>query len=235
MIVLVDERIDLSSLLALKKTGAESFLMPPSQFLQKGVASHPDMLIFVGFGKLFCHANYYVENKHLIDKIITSSRLELILSNEEMGEKYPNDVKFNAALVGNKLICNRKTVSKLILAEAEKNGCEIIHVSQGYTKCSVCIVSENAIITSDKPIFDACIAHGIDALLITEGNIDLPGYNYGFIGGATGILGDSVYFCGDISKHHDGERIIEFCQNHGKTANSLSDQNLLDVGTIFFI
>ena len=66
MIALVDERIDLSSLLNLKRIGAEPFLMPPSPFLQKGVASHPDMLVFVGFGKLFCHENYYEANKNLI-------------------------------------------------------------------------------------------------------------------------------------------------------------------------
>ena len=235
MIALVDERINDSSLLNLKKIGAEPFLMPPAQFLQKGVASHPDMLVFVGFGKLFCHKTYYEANKFLIDEIISASRLELILSNEKISEKYPHDVKFNAAIVGNTLICNKKNVSQLILAEADKNNYPIINVPQGYTKCSTCVVSDNAIITADRPIYDACIAHGIDALLIDEGNIDLPGYDYGFIGGASGIFDDSVYFCGDISKHPNGKEIIEFCQEHGKTAISLSDQRLFDIGTILFI
>ena len=235
MIALVDERINDSSLLSLKRIGAEPFLMPPSPLLQKGVASHPDMLVFVGFGKLFCHENYYEANKNLIDAIIAASHLELTLSNEEFSENYPHDVKFNAALVGNTLICNKKTVSQLILAEAEKTGCKIISVPQGYTKCSTCVVSENAIITADKPIFDACIAHNIDSLLITEGHIDLPSYDYGFVGGASGSCGDSVYFCGDITKHPDGERTVEFCKNHGKMVISLSDQRLFDVGTILFI
>ena len=235
MIVLVDERIDLNSLLTLKKMGAEPFLMPHSPFLQKGVASHPDMLIFVGFGKLFCHRKYYEANKTLIDKIVNASRLELTLSTEDISADYPNDVKFNAALVGNTLICNKKTVSQLILAEAEKNGCKIINVPQGYTKCSTCVVSENAVITSDKPIFDACIAHKIDSILITEGNIYLPSYDYGFIGGTSGTYGNSVYFCGNITNHPDGMRIIEFCKDHGKSVISLSDQKLFDIGTIIFI
>ena len=235
MLALIDNRIDSASLLALSKTEAELILMPPAKFLQNGVASHPDMIIFIGFGKLFCHESYYAENRELIDKVASGSTLELTLSNEPTGKKYPLDVLFNAALVGNRLICNTKTVSKLVLEAARAFGCEIVHVPQGYTKCSTCIVSDNAIITADRPIFDACRDAGIDALLISEGHIDLTGYGYGFIGGASGVCGDKVYFCGDTSLHPDGERIKEFCQKHGKTAVSLSDKRLYDVGTIMFI
>ena len=235
MIVLVDQRIDNTSLLTLKKTGAECFLVPPSSFIQVGVASHPDMLFFVGFGKIFCHKKYLEANRSLVESIVDASRLELALSDEEIGKKYPHDVKFNAAMVGNNLICNKKTVSKLILTSAAQNGCRIIDVPQGYTKCSTCVVSDNAVITADKPIFDACLAHNIDALLISEGNIDLPGYDYGFIGGASGCYGKSIYFCGDITRHPDEKEIIDFCQKHGKTAISLSNQRLFDVGTLMFI
>ena len=235
MIVLVDERIDSSSLLTLKKMGAELFLMPAANYLQKGVASHPDMLLFIGFGKLFCHERYYDANKELIDAILNISQLELSLSSEEMGEKYPSDVKFNAALVGNTLICNKKTVSEHILNEARRSNCNIINVPQGYTKCSTCIVSEHTVITSDKPIYNACLSCGIDALLVSTDGVDLPGYSYGFIGGASGICGDNVYFCGDIKKHPDGEKIIEFCKKHGKIVISLSNQKLFDIGTIIFI
>lgn len=235
MVALVDKRIDCASLLALKKTGAELILMPPAKFLQRGVASHPDMLVFIGFGKLFCHERYYAENRGLVDIIASSSHLELMLSSEPTSEKYPLDVLFNAALVGNKLICHNRTVSKLILTSAKEHGCEIIHVPQGYTKCSTSIVSDSAIITSDRPIYDACRSCGIDALLISEGYIDLPDYDFGFIGGTSGMCGDKVYFCGELTLHPDGERIKEFCQKHGKTAISLSDQRLFDIGSILFI
>ena len=66
MIALVDERIDSSSLLTLKKMGAELFLMPAANYLQKGVASHPDMLLFIGFGKLFdfIRITLFIAKKH---------------------------------------------------------------------------------------------------------------------------------------------------------------------------
>ena len=235
MIAIIDQRIDSASLLTLKNTGAELFLMPPAAFLQTGVASHPDMLIFCGFGKLFCHERYYSENQLLIDAVAGASGLELTLSREDIGAEYPRDVKFNAALVGNTLICNKKTVSKLILDAAEDAGAKIIHVPQGYTKCSTAIISDNAIITADKPIYNACMGAGIDALLVSEGGVELPDYNCGFIGGASGNIGDKVYFCGDLSLHPDGDTISAFCKKHGKVPISLSDRKLFDCGTIIFI
>lgn len=235
MLLVTDNRITPSSLLTLKEEGFETILLPPAPYLSPAVASHTDMLIFIGFGRLFCHEKYYESNRGVIDGIVNECSLELSLSNEPTGEKYPLDVLFNAALVGDKLICNEKTVSMLILSAARDNGCEIVSVSQGYTKCSVCVVSDNAIITADKGIAKACKGKGIDVLDITEGHISLPPYNFGFIGGASGECGDKVYFCGSLERHPDGERIREFCKAHGKIAVSLSDGELQDVGSLFFI
>ena len=235
MKALIDCRADNSLLSALENYGFEPITMPPADYLQAGVASHTDMLIFIGFGRLFCHASYYDGNKELIDLIALAADLDLTVSTERTGEKYPSDVLFNACLLGNKLICNEKTVSKLILDAAKAAGCEIISVPQGYTKCSVCIVSDNAIITADKAIAAAGRASGIDVLTVSEGHISLPPYNFGFIGGSCGECGGKVYFCGSINSHPDGARIKEFCEKHGKTAISLSDRELIDVGSLFFI
>ena len=111
----------------------------------------------------------------------------------------------------------------------------VIHTNQGYTKCSVAVVSENAVITADKSIGSACRSFGIDVLTVCEGHVSLPPYDYGFIGGASGIKDDNVYFCGSLDRHPDGERIKEFSEKHGKAAISLSDGGLQDVGTLFFI
>lgn len=76
-------------------------------------------------------------------------------------------------------------------------------------------------------------ALGIDVLTVSEGHISLPPYNFGFIGGSCGERGGKVYFCGSINSHPDGARIKEFCEKHGKTAISLSDRELIDVGSLF--
>ena len=235
MIALIDCRTSAITLDSLKNHGVEPVLMPPSPSLQTGVASHTDMLVFIGFGRLFCHTSYYESNNALIDNIIQLSGLSLSLSSEEWTNDYPRDVLFNACLIGNKLICNDKTVSRDVLRTACDSGIEIVNVSQGYTKCSICAVSDNAIITADKSIAKACQKVGMDVLLVSEGHISLPPYKFGFIGGTSGLCKDSVYFCGSLLTHHDGDRINEFCLKHGKKAVSLSNGDLQDVGSIFFV
>ena len=235
MRVLVDRRIALEALSSLISHDFEPILMPPDPILQSGVASHTDMLVFIGFGGLFCHASYFASNTELIEDIARNSGLELHVSNEKIGKDYPSDVLFNACLLGNKLICNTRTVSQLILDAARSCGCEIIHSQQGYTKCSVCPVGDNAIITADRSIAKACAEKGIDVLTVSEGNISLPPYSYGFIGGTSGCSGDNVYFCGSIETHPDGDRIKESCRYHGKSAISLSSGVLQDLGSLYFI
>ncbi len=235
MQVITDSRIDKSSLHSLDRLGFEAILLPKADYLQPSVASHTDMLIFMGFGRLFCHKNYYESNRELIERIANDSRLELTLSNEPTGDKYPLDVLFNVCIVDNHLICNEKTVSRLILETAKKQNYSIINVPQGYTKCSICVVSKNAIITADKAIAATCNMAGIDVLTVSEGHVSLPPYNFGFIGGASGACDDKVYFCGSLDTHPDGEKIKEFCRKHKKIAVSLSDGELQDVGSLFFI
>ena len=235
MIIIADNRINASALSSLSAISENVLLMPAADYLQKGVASHPDMLLFIGFEHIFCHRRYFDKNSELIERISAHTDYEICISDEQTDEKYPHDVLFNAFILGHRLICNTKTVSKLILDFAEKYDHDIVHVSQGYAKCSVAVVSDNAIITSDKAISSTCANLGIDVLTISEGHIFLPPYDYGFIGGTCGVYEDKIYFCGSIEKLPDAMSIKEFCRKHGKTAISLSLDALQDVGSLFFI
>ena len=233
-ISLVGNMIRKSEAEALEGLGYSVVTLPPSSILPHPMCTHTDMIVFVGFGCLFTHRSYYNENSSLIDGICRDRDLKIIISDENLDVSYPNDVLFNAVLVGNKLICNKKHVSHYIITEAQNNGCEVISVKQGYTKCSTCVVDDNAIITADTGIHTAAVAHGINSLLIDAGHISLPPYEYGFIGGASGVCGDEVYFCGDINSHPSSIEILEFIDKHGKKVISLSNDELLDIGSILF-
>ncbi len=235
MYALVDHRISDASLRSLKAYGHTPILMPSAEYLSNAVSSHTDMLLFIGFERLFCHAHYYEKNKKLIDELILISNLKLILSTEFTNDKYPYDVLFNACVVGRRLICNEKTVSKLIIEAAHEGNYEIINVPQGYTKCSICPISDNSIITSDKKISERCVHYGLNVLLISEGNISLPPFDHGFIGGASGYYNKTIYFCGSLDTHPDGEKIKSFCIQNGAKAIELTNCKLQDIGTIFFI
>lgn len=70
-------------------------------------------------------------------------------------------------------------------------------------------------------------------MLITPGHIDLFDLNYGFIGGCTGFISkNEIAFLGDVSKHPDYEKINMFIKSKGKKIVNLSNEKLLDLGSI---
>ena len=228
--VITDNRIDKKCATSLMERGFELIKLPCFPALQKPVSAHPDMLLFLGEGRIACHKDYFSIAQNEISKISEITKAEIMLSCETIDSEYPKDVLFNAAAVGNNLICRLDAVSEKI-----KTGYEIINVRQGYAKCSTCVVSDKAIITADSSIANAAEKNGIDVLLVSSNGVRLDGYDCGFIGGASGSDKDNVYFCGNVDLHPDGERIKEFCQKQGKTAVSLSDEPLYDYGTLIFI
>ena len=82
---------------------------------------------------------------------------------------------------------------------------------------------------------DVLTKHGIRVTLIENGDVLLPPYEYGFIGGASGVFGDTVYFLGDVTKHRSYEKIRKACEGEGKDVVSLSDEGLIDLGRIIFL
>ncbi len=146
--------------------------------------------------------------------------------------KYPNNVLLNCVSLNDKIICNQNTIDMSLIELFEQNKDYIYNVRQGYTKCSICIVSENALITSDKSIYKS-VKEDFDVLLIKPGYIDLPGTSYGFIGGCSCKINSSLLaFTGNINLHPDGKNIKDFCFNHRVNTYCLTNKTLLDVGSI---
>lgn len=226
----LSDKSDKSIIEVLISLGFDTVLLPSFSSLSAPVDSHADMLLFEADGVLFAHENY----KAMLDARDFESFERFLTVSEPIAEKYPQDVLLNILLVRNTALANTKYASRTVLEYLKMSGKKICHVSQGYAHCSVCKVADNTIITADRGIFTAATDMGIDALLISEGNISLPPYEYGFIGGASGVFGDSVYFTGSLSYHPDGERIRAFCQKHGKNAVELTDAPLSDIGGILF-
>jgi len=109
----------------------------------------------------------------------------------------------------------------------------LIDVRQGYSGCSICIAGDNAIITADPFIHKRAIENGLDSIIITSGHIQLPFFDYGFIGGASFYSDGKVYFFGNVSKHPDFYEISKFCYMHGSEIHSLGNGILLDYGSAF--
>ncbi len=202
--------------------------MPVSVVLDEAISAHPDMTAV----KIDNTWVVYNNAKHLFDiadeKIIIDREVP---ANNKL--TYPRDIGLNCAVVGKNIICNSQYTEQSVLDLAAKNGFRIIDVRQGYSKCSVCIVDDNAIITEDTGIANKCLQNDIDVLLLKNRAVKLCGYDYGFIGGCSGLLSDGrIVFAGCIENHPEYQFIDKFCRKYGKTAVSMSDEPLYDVGSI---
>ena len=234
MICICDYRTPADVLKSLKGK-FEVITLPPDASLPAPVCGHADLLIFKLDNYLITRKNYYHRAKTDIDRICNIAGLELILSDAEAGKKYPLDCGLCAAVSGKNIIFRKASTDGEILRFAEILGYTAINVPQGYSKCSCAVLADGAIITSDRGIASVTAKNGIETLLIRPGHINLPGYDYGFIGGSTGLSCNTLYFTGDLNLHPDADKIKEFSNNHGTECVSLGNGRLYDVGSLIFI
>ena len=168
---------------------------------------------------------YYNDNKSVFSRF--SDRI--MLDPVSPRSPYPNDVLFDALNTGSSLICLEKYTSEKVRQFFP----EIINTKQGYARCSVAKLNENCYITSDTGIAGILRSAGKNVLEITPGGISLPGYGYGFIGGAGGILPDGSYlFFGDPLSHPDGKQIISFAEKNKIKTVAIEGLPLTDCGGI---
>ena len=235
MICICDKRIPPASLDSLYKIADEVFLLEPDSSLPLPISSHADLLLFVTQKHIIARADYYETQKAKIDEICRFCGRSIRISDSKAGDIYPLDCAFCAFVSGGHLFCREASTDKDILECASLEGLRIVNVNQGYAKCSTAVLHDGALITSDVSIARVAEDNGIDHLLIRPGFIDLPGYDYGFIGGCCGVWEDVLYFVGDVEAHPDYDSIFSFCQKHSTSAVSLSKDKLYDVGTLIFI
>lgn len=211
---------------ALSKFGVSLFKTEPDFSLDAPVKYHPDMLLF------------HSENNHIIlspsqkklKNELSGLGLKTVFSSP-LKKDYPFDISLNFLKAGKFIFGKKAFADEKINSFAKEKGFEFINVNQGYARCSVCLVSENAAITEDESLYNALTGKGTDVLKIRKGFVKLSGYDCGFIGGASGkISKDKVAFFGDIALHPDYDKITAFLEKYGCKAVSLSSKPLADYG-----
>lgn len=207
---------------ALERRGIHPMVLKEDSRLPKGLSNHADLLLF----HLCEHIFYTVQDNILIESANITQIRNLV-------GKYPGDVPLNLLTLPGMLICNTKTAAPEILTEAERQGFEIIHVNQGYTRCSTAVIGKRAVITADSGIAKTLAMHAVDVLCISEHGVDLKGYSCGFIGGACALLHkNELCFMGTLDSHPDADSIRAFLKQYAITATDLWNGPLTDVGGI---
>lgn len=196
--------------------------------LLKGLDTHTDILVHP-----LPNGDFVVDRDNLkyYKKILPDKNI--LPSHSSLSKEYPKDIPLNAFSFKNYFIHNLKFTDKVLLDYYKNSGYQMIDIKQGYAKCSS-LVTEDFIITSDGGIYES-LRDLIPIYKIKHGEIRLQNFNYGFIGGASGVLGKKIFFTGDFSHHSSYEEILKIIKKYNYEIEILSKDLIEDFGSIYFI
>lgn len=229
-LAVVDYRISSVIEGRLNKMGIECIKTVKCRELYEAVDGHPDMLMLhMGDNRIVLAPNIYEEMEPQLAKkgfAVTKGATWLV-------RNYPGNIAYNVLRMGDLVLHNTKCTDAEVVRVLEKENAKMINVRQGYTKCSVCILDSRTIITSDQKLSIIAEKHGIKCLLIKPGGIKLKGLNYGFIGGASGLLSkNQIAFTGKLESLEDNSKLLDFLDRKGFEIIALCDEEMVDYGSI---
>lgn len=234
--VLVDKRISAACERRLEIFGYSVIKLPPSPGLPEAIASHPDSLIFKLGDSLVTSADFCDVAPYVFSELRERHpELKIYFSSDTFGQKYPDDCKMNALVMGDKIFARAASLSGKIKELASLSGYEIIDTKQGYPACTTLKISESHAVTADLGMTKILKKCKVKVTNIGNFDISLPPYDYGFIGGACGVHNGSVYFFGSLDTHREAAKIRAAIEEAGLRAVSLSDEPLADLGGMVFI
>ncbi len=210
----------------LDSRGISQITIEPNNYIDPAVKYHADMaVIHIGRNRILID-----KNRGKLGRILKENGFEVYCTDEDITGEYPKDIRLNFTVFGDKIMGNFSCADDRLLYLTE--GLRKLNVKQGYCKCSCLVINENALITDDESIYRIAVINDVDCLLVSKGDVSLPGHNYGFIGGASGKISKTeVLFFGDVTKHKDYKKIANFIKKHGCETISL-DFPLTDFGGI---
>lgn len=227
----VDYRVSQEEMYNLENLGYKILKCPKTFDVYEAINGHPDIQMHIVDKK-----NIVVQkniNKDFLNTL-TSLGYNLIKSKYPLRNKYPEDIILNAYSSERYFIHNTLyTDPNLWYLVQNKIS---IGVKQGYAKCSILPLKDRAIITNDPSIESTLKEYGFDVLFLPYGDIVLPGFNYGFIGGCGGLTPQrEMCFFGDLKYYKYKNEIIHFLHKYDIKPIYLYDGPLLDRGSLFII
>ncbi len=213
----------------LLQLGIELIEIPPCRGVSDPVAGHPDMqMVHLKENVLLCHPQFPKAMKESLQ----SRGFFVYMGHTVLREKYPHDIAYNVAIVGRVAFHNMKYTDPALASLLDKLTIRLVHVNQGYTKCSVLPVTSESMITADIGIAKAAKNEGMDVLLIPpQKSICLPGFDYGFVGGCAGFISpDTLAFTGDLELLESRDTVKCFLDKYGIKWISLGNGNIRDYG-----
>ena len=233
--ILVDCRMRNVEKNMLKYMGYRLVSIDRSQNVYPEIASHVDIFALKVGNNLIVEKSKYEDLLFLIK----NSGYNIISGKEEVAMKYPDDIKYNVCVVGNYAIHNFKYTDKTVLKKLKQSEYELINVEQGYTNCSIVVIDNSSVITTDKKIAEKLIANNFSVLLldyIPDIKLKDEYGNFssmtGFIGGAIGRVRDNIIVFGDLNKIDKENKIRNFIKARDLKLIDFKGLDVIDYGGI---
>ena len=140
------------------------------------------------------------------------------------------------------MVHNFQFTDKKILEFIEKENLQKIQIAQGYSNCSISVISENAVIVEDKKIAEILRKYNIDVLCLG----DVPDIKLlnaknqysqmkGFIGGAMARVEDKIIVFGDLAKIDKQNKIRDSVRKYDLQIIDFTGLDVIDYGGIVII
>ncbi|MDP3386492.1 MAG: hypothetical protein Q8S24_04605 [Eubacteriales bacterium] len=232
LIAIVDYRVDEKIIEQLNRYCSETIKTRPLPNLMEPVNGHPDMVMmqYDDRSLIVCPEEYeYYHGK------LTAQGIRVIQGTNRLSRNYPSDISYNAIRIGNTILHNGAHTDGTVVEKANDDKLLRVDVKQGYTKCSVIQLQNHGIITADRQISEVADSIGIDSLLVKPGHVGLNGFDYGFIGGASGYYNGHLFLTGKLDDHPDFDAIQAFVASKGIKVVYLSNNPVYDYGTIIIL
>ncbi len=190
------------------------------------ISSHADLnCLYLGNGTIAV----LEEQQELIS--ILRARGFTVFTVGGAGMVYPFDCKLNCLFMRDFCLSHETALNGEIRRFLFNREVHQINSKQGYSRCSVAVVSNNAVITADMGLARLLEGQGIEVLLVPFGEIRLKGYDSGFIGGSCFLIeNNELSFFGKVSETSFYKDIKDFCNKNDVEITELTDEPLTDCG-----
>lgn len=229
--LIIDSRMRIFEKNKLKELGYDLFEIIPNPNLYYEISAHPDIHCTKIKDKIICDSYINIPNS-IIGKTILKN-------------KYPLDIAYNICITNNTAIHNFKHTEKKILEKLDELNYKKININQGYSKCSISVITDNSLIVTDSKIADILMKNNFEVLLISQKvtenihlykNSNLEYSNMtGFIGGVISRIDDFVFISGDLNFIDKNNEIRNFIEKKNLKIIEFLNYDIIDYGGIIKI
>ena len=232
--LIIDKRMRQIEKDKLKQLGYKLIELEQNTNIYEEISSHVDIHVCKIGSKLIVEKSKYPKIKDCIREWNNSIRIEI--GQDFISQNYPQDIKYNVCIIGNKAIHNFEYTDRKIKEELIKQNYELINTNQGYTNCSIAVIDDNSAIVTDKGLYKILEKHKIDVLYLKE-NLDIKlltksGYSTrnGFIGGAIAKIDNNIIIFGDLNKIDKQSKIRDFIMSKDLNIIEFKNLDIIDYG-----